>query len=490
MLVITPAPTSPLLVETGLYEGLVKVFGSALLDMGLLGGDANFMKALWDGDSFQPMEDLLAKALQSGDWAPDHVTKFLWIVSEHSLEGWGDKGLMALEEAFKTDPMLSGFAAIGLSPKFFYGGGFSGDPQDMGAGLTKWLLSQVTDNTPPEVSPDAPADLGLAEGGAVDLHLAKLFSDADGDSLTFHIEGADSRLTVTLSEDGQLHIGTGLASAGIHHLTLVASDGIGEARHELTLTVEDAGAGAQILTRDFKRLLAQAETLDDALATTGASRGIDILDQSAVGDGPHLVGARNLTIRGAEGVQAEFTLASGVQTITFQGGGSFTLTGNAMNNVVRGAEGGDVMRGDAGIDQLFGNGGDDELHGGSQLDKLYGGAGDDRLYGDAGDDQLFGGDGNDILRGGAGRDQATGGAGADQFDFVHGDGVFILRDAVLGEDHLRLEGFSQITDLASFQANARIQDMSNGVRVTIGAEQIIVYGLHAADLTDDFLIFA
>ncbi|QLQ18497.1 MAG: hypothetical protein HZT43_07230 [Exiguobacterium profundum] len=142
------------------------------------------------------------------------------------------------------------------------------------------------------------------------------------------------------------------------------------------------------------------------------------------------------------------------------------------------------------IDQLFGNGGDDELHGGSQLDKLYGGAGDDRLYGDAGDDQLFGGDGNDILRGGAGRDQATGGAGADQFDFVHGDGVFILRDAVLGEDHLRLEGFSQITDLASFQANARIQDMSNGVRVTIGAEQIIVYGLHAADLTDDFLIFA
>lgn len=490
MLIIPPSSTSPLLVETGIYEGLIKVFGTALRDMGLISGDANFMRTLWDGQSFQPMETLLAKALRAGDWTVDHVTKFLWIVSDSSLAGWGDKGLVALEEAFKTDPLLAGFAAIGLSPKFFYVGGLGTDPQDMGAGLTKWLLSQVPDNSAPEALADMPAEIGVIEGGSVGLPLGKLFADADGDTLTFRVEGADSRLSVTLSEDGQLQIDTGRASAGTHHLTLIASDGFNETFHELAVVVEDAGAGAHILTRDFKRLLAQAETLDDALATTGASRGIDILDQSAVGDGPHLVAARNLTIRGAEGVAAEFTLASGVQAITLVGGADFSVTGNAMNNVVRGAEGRDVLRGAAGIDQLFGNGGDDEIHGGSELDKLYGGAGDDRIFGDDGSDQLFGGDGNDVLRGGAGRDQATGGAGADEFDFVHGDGVFIIRDAVRGEDHLRLAGFDQITDLASFQAQARIQDIAGGVRVTIGAEQIIVYGLHGSDLAADFLIFA
>lgn len=73
-----------------------------------------------------------------------------------------------------------------------------------------------------------------------------------------------------------------------------------------------------------------------------------------------------------------FSIASGSQIKNaVTGDGNDTLTGNALDNELRG------MRGD---------------------DTLFGIAGNDRLYGGAGADILFGGEGNDWLDGGAGVD--------------------------------------------------------------------------------------
>ncbi|MBD8679968.1 S8 family serine peptidase [Sphingomonas sp. CFBP 13720] len=91
-------------------------------------------------------------------------------------------------------------------------------------------------------------------------------------------------------------------------------------------------------------------------------------------------------------------------TSTSIGGASFTIaTGSVIEHAVTGD----------GNDTLTGNALDNELRGMRGDDTLFGNAGNDRLYGGAGNDQLFGGVGNDLLDGGAGIDFLSGGAGDD-----------------------------------------------------------------------------
>jgi Ca2+-binding RTX toxin-like protein len=89
-----------------------------------------------------------------------------------------------------------------------------------------------------------------------------------------------------------------------------------------------------------------------------------------------------------------------------------TVTGNALNNVMKAEVAGDGQ-------------GNDELHGGDGNDTLDGRAldskandyndGDNDLFGDAGADTLIAGSGNDSLDGGTGKDTMTGGAGNDSY---------------------------------------------------------------------------
>jgi Ca2+-binding RTX toxin-like protein len=76
-------------------------------------------------------------------------------------------------------------------------------------------------------------------------------------------------------------------------------------------------------------------------------------------------------------------------------GGSDTLSGSRM---------GDVLFGDNESVSPVSTPGDDVIRGNG---------GDDALYGGVGNDELFGGDGNDLLVGGEGSDQLDGGAGID-----------------------------------------------------------------------------
>jgi Ca2+-binding RTX toxin-like protein len=182
---------------------------------------------------------------------------------------------------------------------------------------------------------------------------------------------------------------------------------------------------------------------------------------------------------------AAYALGANVENLRFTGTGSFTGTGNELNNEIQGGASDDDLSGGDGNDYLIGGGGADTLVGGAGHDTLTGGTGadymegndgndayvidnvgdvvvelsgegvdtvysslasytmgsdienanvntaagvsitgnslDNVIYGGAGADTLSGGDGNDELRGGAGSDTLSGGDGADLI--VGGGGI-------------------------------------------------------------------
>ncbi len=93
-----------------------------------------------------------------------------------------------------------------------------------------------------------------------------------------------------------------------------------------------------------------------------------------------------------------------------------------------------IVSGD-GNDILTGNALDNELRGMRGTDQISGNNGNDRLFGGAGDDALSGGIGNDVLDGGIGADQMQGGAGDDSF-VVDAAGDVVTEGFGDGTDHV------------------------------------------------------
>jgi Ca2+-binding RTX toxin-like protein len=83
---------------------------------------------------------------------------------------------------------------------------------------------------------------------------------------------------------------------------------------------------------------------------------------------------------------AAYALTANVEKLKFTGTGSFTGTGNDLNNDITGGASADTLSGGDGYDQLYGNAGNDTLLGGAGGDVLSGGAGDDYMEGGTGDD--------------------------------------------------------------------------------------------------------
>jgi Ca2+-binding RTX toxin-like protein len=174
---------------------------------------------------------------------------------------------------------------------------------------------------------------------------------------------------------------------------------------------------------------------------------------------------------------AAYALGAEVEKLRFMGVGSFTGTGNALNNEILGGASADTLTGGDGYDYLVGLGGDDSLYGGADGDTLDGGTGADYLEGNGGDDvylvdnvgdsvveaasegidtvysslasytlganvedlyfngasgaftgtgntldnEIVGGSGNDILSGLDGNDELVGGTGGDTLDGGNGN---------------------------------------------------------------------
>ena len=83
---------------------------------------------------------------------------------------------------------------------------------------------------------------------------------------------------------------------------------------------------------------------------------------------------------------AAYALGANVERLRFTGSGSFTGTGNALNNEIHGGGSDDTLYGNDGWDYLTGSGGADSLYGGADGDTLDGGSGADYLEGNTGDD--------------------------------------------------------------------------------------------------------
>jgi Ca2+-binding RTX toxin-like protein len=83
---------------------------------------------------------------------------------------------------------------------------------------------------------------------------------------------------------------------------------------------------------------------------------------------------------------AAYALGLNVEKLLFNGSGSFTGTGNSLNNEIQGGASSDTLYGNDGYDTLIGGGGADSLYGGNDGDLLDGGSGADYLEGNSGDD--------------------------------------------------------------------------------------------------------
>jgi len=150
---------------------------------------------------------------------------------------------------------------------------------------------------------------------------------------------------------------------------------------------------------------------------------------------------------------AAFTLGANVENLTFTGTGSFSGTGNALDNVITGG---------AASDTLSGGGGADTLIGGDGVDSLNGGAG------------------NDILIGGAGNDIMNGGADNDTFVFAAGFGNDVITgfdaNPTGGQDLLDISGLG-IT-AATFATDVIITDLGSDTLVSIGIDSVLLVGVN------------
>ena len=87
---------------------------------------------------------------------------------------------------------------------------------------------------------------------------------------------------------------------------------------------------------------------------------------------------------------AAYTLAANVEQLVYTGGGTFSGTGNTIDNVIFGGALADVLSGLAGADTLIGGAGNDTLIGGAgAANTLQGGLGNDTYYVSAGGDTVF-----------------------------------------------------------------------------------------------------
>jgi Ca2+-binding RTX toxin-like protein len=196
---------------------------------------------------------------------------------------------------------------------------------------------------------------------------------------------------------------------------------------------------------------------------------------------------------------ASYTLGANVENLRFSGSGSFTGTGNGLDNSITGGAGNDVLNGGAGNDTLDGGAGADQMSGGigndayvvddagdtvveavdggidtvsttlasytlaSDIENLayvgssfFAGTGnglDNIITSGAGSDELIGGAGNDFLDGGAGADRLVGGTGNDTFVVDH-EGDIVVEVGTGGTADMVL------TSLAAYALSNTIENLS------------------------------
>ncbi|WP_139743900.1 peroxidase family protein [Aeromonas media] len=226
----------------------------------------------------------------------------------------------------------------------------------------------------------------------------------------------------------------------------------------------NGGAGADTLNGD-----AGDDTLNGGAGNDAMAGGIgnDTYIVDAAGDTvTEAAGAGTDTVQ--TGNLATYTLSANVENLTNTGNGTFTGTGNELNNIMTGGSGADTLNGGAGNDTLNGGIGDDTLNGGTGNDTMAGGVGNDTYIVDSATDTVieaanegtdtvrttlnafslaallavenlafagtgnFVGTGNDlnnVIDGGAGNDTLNGAGGDDTLNGGAGNDIYVVDSA-------------------------------------------------------------
>jgi|CXWL01.1.fsa_nt_gi Ca2+-binding RTX toxin-like protein len=284
----------------------------------------------------------------------------------------------------------------------------------------------------------------------------------------------------------------------------------------------------------------------------GANGGADLLDGGAgadtmLGGGGNdtyvvddagdvvteLVNAGTDTIETSLNIHSLAGIAN-VENLTFTGVGDFTGTGNALNNIIRGAAGADTLHGGAGNDSLRGGAGNDAYFIDSTLDTIVeaAGGGTDTVFasgasytlaanvenltklgaggflgignglantltGGGGADTLVGGAGNDTLIGGLGNDTLNGGLGNDTFVMSAGFGADTITgfdaNATGGQDRIDISAYGfTAADVGTNNTFAVwVEDIGANTLVHVGADTFTLNGVSGTGANvitaDDFL---
>lgn len=123
------------------------------------------------------------------------------------------------------------------------------------------------------------------------------------------------------------------------------------------------------------------------------------------------------------------------------------------------------------IENAVGGGGNDSLTGNDVDNVLRGGMGNDRIYGLSGNDYLNGDDGNDLLVGGAGQDLLDGGSGDDQMSGNTGDDWYYVNS----EGDTVTEAFDSGLDTIWFSARNYVLP-ENVENINLGGDAFSVVG--------------
>jgi Ca2+-binding RTX toxin-like protein len=191
----------------------------------------------------------------------------------------------------------------------------------------------------------------------------------------------------------------------------------------------------------------EADTLDGGAGTdlarydTGLAVTVNLANGTASGGHGNdvLVAIENVTTGGGSDSLTGNTL----RNVLNSGNGHDTVTAGSGNDQVDAGAHNDVVSGEGGHDSLYGGTGNDQVFGGNDRDTIDGGSGNDTLSGGFHNDVISGGTGGNLLRGGQGADTVSGGSDADVFRWQAGDtGQDLMLSFDLAEDRLSFgEGF-------------------------------------------------
>ena len=314
-----------------------------------------------------------------------------------------------------------------------------------------FVVNVVGTDNPPTVA--NPITNVVVDEDAVNtvIDLRNVFTDSDDDPnaiIKTLINNSNSNLVNASIVGNNLILAYQPNGSGTAQITIRGTSGSQFVDNTFSITVNPVD-DAPIVTNPIADVIVDENAPNTVIDLANVFTDIDsaaIAKTVSVNDNPSLVavtivnntltldyqrdrfGTANITVRGiSNGKIVEDT---------------FTVTVNAIGNVINGNNSNNDLKGTSGRDILYGLGGNDKIDGKEENDALYGGTGNDELKGDkgndllsgeAGNDKLNGEDGNDILSGGDGSDQLDGG---ENNDLLHGNAGSDQLDGKDGEDTL------------------------------------------------------